>query len=80
MPDAAVTIAIVFVTTAVFAGSLAALFLNRQTDARRRLDRIMAPPKDRPIAAAAFKQQLALTDSVGLREKMTPPPEQMSLF
>ncbi len=43
MPDMAVTIAIVFVTTAIFAGSLAALVLNRQTDARRRLDRIMAP-------------------------------------
>ena len=50
MPDA-VTIAIVFVTTAVFAGSLAALVLNRQTGARRRLDRIMAPPKDRPVVA-----------------------------
>jgi tight adherence protein C len=64
VPDATLTIAIVFVTTAVFAGSLAALVLNRQTDARRRLDRIMAPPKDRPIAAAALKQ-LALTDTVG---------------
>jgi tight adherence protein C len=64
VPDAAVTIAIVFVTTAVFAGSLAALVLNRQTEARRRLDRIMAPPKDRPVAAAALKH-LALTDTVG---------------
>jgi ABC-type spermidine/putrescine transport system permease subunit II len=64
MPDVAVTIAIVFVTTAVFAGSLAALVLNRQTDARRRLDRIMAPPKDRPAAAAALKH-LTLTDTVG---------------
>jgi len=62
MPDA-VTIAIVFLTTAVFAGSLAALVLNRQTEARRRLDRIMAPPKDRP--AAVVLQQVALTDTVG---------------
>ena len=64
MPDA-VTIAIVFVTTAVFAGSLAALVLNRQTGARRRLDRIMAPPKDRPVVASASIKQLALTDTVG---------------
>ena len=47
------TIAIVFVTTAIFAGSLAALVLNRQTDARRRLDRIMAPRHtDRAVAVA----------------------------
>jgi len=64
VPDA-VTIAIVFVTTAVFAGSLAALVLNRQTDARRRLDRIMAPPKDRPVVASAAITQIALTDAVG---------------
>jgi tight adherence protein C len=64
MPDLAVTIAIVFVTTAIFAGSLAALVLNRQTDARRRLDRIMAPPKDRPVATATLKH-VALTDTVG---------------
>jgi tight adherence protein C len=64
MPDATLTIAIVFVTTAVFAGSLAALVLSRQTDARRRRDRIMAPPKDRPVVAPSPKQ-LALTDSVG---------------
>ena len=64
MPDAAVTIAIVFVTTAVFAGSLAALVMNRRTGARRRLDRIMAPAKDRPLAAAALKQ-VTLTDTVG---------------
>ena len=48
MPDMAVTIADrVRRRRRVFAGSLAALVLNRQTDARRRLDRIMAPPKDR---------------------------------
>ena len=64
MPDVAVTIALVFVATAVFAGSLAALVLNRQTDARRRLDRIMAPPRDQPSAAAAIKH-LTLTDTVG---------------
>jgi len=64
MPEMAVTIAVVFVTTAIFAGSLAALVLNRQTDARRRLDRIMAPPKDRAVAAAALKH-LTLTDTVG---------------
>jgi tight adherence protein C len=64
MPDATLTIVIVFVTTAVFAGSLAALVLSRQTDARRRLDRIMAPPKDRPVVAPSPKQ-LALTDTVG---------------
>jgi tight adherence protein C len=64
MPDATLTIVIVFVTTAVFAGSLAALVFSRQTDARRRLDRIMAPPKDRPVVAPPSKQ-LALTDSVG---------------
>jgi tight adherence protein C len=63
VPDVAVTIAIVFVATAVFAGSLAALVLNRQTEARRRLDRIMAPPKDRPVAAAL--EHLSLTDTVG---------------
>jgi tight adherence protein C len=62
--DLTVTIAIVFLTTAVFAGSLAALFLNRQTDARRRLDRIMAPPKDRPRPTTQLKQ-VTLTDSVG---------------
>jgi tight adherence protein C len=61
--DVQVTIAIVFVMTAVFAGSLAALVLNRQTDARRRLDRIMAPPKDRVVAAPV--EALALTDDVG---------------
>jgi tight adherence protein C len=64
MPDVAVTVAIVFVMTAVFAGSLAALVLNRQTDARRRLDRIMAPAKGRPAASAALKH-LTLTDTVG---------------
>ncbi len=64
MPDTAITIAIVFVTTALFAGSLAALVLNRQTDARRRLDRIIAPPKDRPAASAAL-EHLTLTDTVG---------------
>jgi tight adherence protein C len=64
VPDVAVTIAIVFVTTAVFAGSLAALVLNRPTDARRRLDRIVAPPKDRAVAAAVL-QQVTLTDTVG---------------
>jgi len=63
MPDLAVTIAIVFVTTAVFAGSLAALVFNRQSDARRRLDRIMAPPKSRTMTAAL--QHMTLTDTVG---------------
>ena len=63
MPDLAITIAIVFVGTAIFAGSLAALVLNRQTDARRRLDRIMAPPKDRPVVTPL--KSVALTDSVG---------------
>lgn len=63
MPDMALTIAVVFVMTAVFAGSVAALVLNRQTDARRRLDRIMAPPKDVPVAAAL--KHLTLTDTVG---------------
>jgi tight adherence protein C len=63
MPDVAVTVVIVFVTTAIFAGSLAALVLNRQTDARRRLDRIMAPPQDRPVVAPV--KSLTLTDTVG---------------
>jgi tight adherence protein C len=63
MPDLAVTIAVVFVMTAVFAGSLAALVLNRQSDARRRLDRIMAPPKDRQLTATL--QHMTLTDTVG---------------
>ena len=63
MPDLAVTVAIVFVMTAVFAGSLAALVFNRQSDARRRLDRIVAPPKDRPMTAAL--QHMTLTDTVG---------------
>jgi tight adherence protein C len=63
VPDLAITIAIVFVGTAIFAGSLAALVLNRQTDARRRLDRIMAPPKDRPVVTPL--KSVALTDSVG---------------
>jgi tight adherence protein C len=61
--DVQVTIAIVFVTTAIFAGSVAALVLNRQTDARRRLDRIMAPPADRPLVAPV--KALTLTDTVG---------------
>jgi tight adherence protein C len=64
VPDMVLTLAIVFVTTAVCVGSLMLLVLGRQSDARRRLDRIMAPPKDRPVAAVALKN-LALTDSVG---------------
>lgn len=64
MPDIAITVAIVFVTTAIFAGSVTALVLGRQTTARRRLDRIMAPAKDRAAAAAAV-QHLTLTDTVG---------------
>lgn len=58
-----VTIAIVFVMTAIFAGSVAALVLNRQTGARRRLDRIMAPPADRQAVAPV--EALTLTDTVG---------------
>jgi tight adherence protein C len=64
VPDIAITIAIVFVSTAIFAGSLTALVLGRQTTARRRLDRIMTPPKGRAAAAAAV-QHLTLTDTVG---------------
>jgi tight adherence protein C len=64
VPDIAVTVAIVFVTTAIFAGSVTALVLGRQTAARRRLDQIMAPPKDR-AAAVAEVQHLTLTDTVG---------------
>ena len=64
MPDIAVIVAIVFVTTAIFAGSVTALVLGRQTAARRRLDQIMAPPKDR-AAAVAEVQHLTLTDTVG---------------
>jgi tight adherence protein C len=63
MPDLGLTIAIVFVMTAIFAGSLAALVLNRQSGARRRLDRIMAPPTDR--RAVAPVEALTLTDTVG---------------
>jgi tight adherence protein C len=65
VPDIAVTVAIVFVTTAIFAGSVMALVLGRQTTARRRLDRIMTPAKDRATAAAAAVQHLTLTDTVG---------------
>ena len=64
MPDIAITITIVFVSTAIFAGSITALVLGRQTTARRRLDRIMTPPKGRAAAAAAV-QHLTLTDTVG---------------
>jgi tight adherence protein C len=63
MPDLAITIAIVFVMTAVFAGSLAALVLNRPTEARRRLDRIMSPGRER--VAAPVLQNLTLTDRPG---------------
>jgi tight adherence protein C len=63
MPDVAITIAIVFVMTAIFAGSLAALVLNRPTEARRRLDRIMSPGKDRVVAP--IRQRLTLTDRPG---------------
>ena len=62
MPDLAL-LAVVFVTTALFAGSVMALVLGRQTTARRRLDEIMAPRKaDRPAPAT---QNLTLTDTVG---------------
>ena len=61
--DVQVTIAIVFVMTAIFAGSVAALVLNRQTGARRRLDRILAPPADRQVIAPV--EALTLTDTVG---------------
>jgi tight adherence protein C len=61
MPDLAL-IAVVFVTTALFAGSVAAFVLGRQTTARRRLDQIMAPPKEGHTAAL---QHLTLTDTVG---------------
>jgi tight adherence protein C len=62
MPDLAL-LAVVFVTTALFAGSVMALVLGRQTTARRRLDEIMAPRKaDRPAPAM---QNLTLTDTVG---------------
>jgi tight adherence protein C len=62
MPDLAL-IAVVFVTTALFAGSVTALVLGRQTTARRRLDEIMAPRKDR--ATPAHQPHLTLTDTVG---------------
>jgi tight adherence protein C len=61
--DVQVTIAVVFVMTAICAGSVAALVLNRQTGARRRLDKIMAPPADRPAVAPV--ETLTLTDTVG---------------
>jgi tight adherence protein C len=61
MPEMAL-IAVVFVTTALFAGSVMALVLGRQTTARRRLDEIMAPRQDRPSPAV---QNLTLTDTVG---------------
>jgi len=62
MPDLAL-LAVVFVTTALFAGSVMALVLGRQTTARRRLDEIMAPRRaDRPAPAM---QNLTLTDTVG---------------
>ena len=64
MPDLAVTILIVFVMTAIFAGSLAALVLNRPTEARRRLDRIMSPSRERVVAAPVV-QSLTLTDRPG---------------
>jgi tight adherence protein C len=54
----------VFVATAIFAGSLTALVVGRQTTARRRLDRILTPPRDR-VAASAAVQHLTLTDTVG---------------
>ena len=63
MPDLAITIAIVFVMTAVFAGSLAALVLSRPTEARRRLDRIMSPGRERIVAPVL--QRLTLTDRPG---------------
>jgi len=58
------TVAIVFVATAIFAGSLTALVVGRQTAARRRLDRIMTSPRDGAAASAAV-QHLTLTDTVG---------------
>ena len=64
MPDLAITIGIVFVMTAIFAGSLAALVLNRPTEARRRLDRIMSPVRER-VSAAPATQSLTLTDRPG---------------
>jgi tight adherence protein C len=60
MPDLAL-IAVVFVTTALFAGSVTAFVLGRQTTARRRLDQIMAPAKEHQ----APLQHLTLTDTVG---------------
>jgi tight adherence protein C len=64
MPDLALTVAIVFVMTAVFAGSLAALVLNRPSEAKRRLDRIMSPGRE-PRAAAPVLETLTLTERPG---------------
>ena len=64
MPDLALTIAIVFVMTAVFAGSLAALVLNRPTEAKRRLDRIMSPGRE-PRPVAPVLEALTLTERPG---------------
>jgi tight adherence protein C len=57
------SVALVFVMTAVCAGSLTALVMGRQTAARRRLDEIMAP---RPTSTAAVlpQPQVTLTDTV----------------
>ena len=64
MPDLAITIAIVFVMTAVFAGSLAALVLNRPSEAKRRLDRIMSPGSE-PQPVAPVLESLTLTERPG---------------
>ena len=63
MPAVAVPIAIVFVTTAIFAGSLAALVLSPDRGpSASRADHVAA--QDRLPAVAATKH-LALTDTVG---------------
>jgi tight adherence protein C len=62
-PDHLVTIGAVFVTTALLAGSVAALMLSRVTPARRRLEQ-MVSPRSRGPATVTLKT-LALTDTVG---------------
>jgi tight adherence protein C len=61
--DQLVTLAAVFVTTALLTGSIAMLAFSRLTPARRRLEQLVSP-RARTVAPVAVKT-LTLTDTVG---------------
>ena len=73
--DVQVTIAVVFVMTAIFAGSVAALVLNRQTGARRRVGKFEEQfPEAIELIARALRAGHAMTTGLALVAEELPDP------